>query len=99
MIIEAKYDAQPGDYIGPITVKNQAFAVAIWGASFTGSVKVQARPVWRDLQADWVDEKVYTAPAYEVSVELVESWEVRVYVDTITTGTLNVSLAASDGQP
>ncbi len=99
MIIEHKDNCQIGDYIGPITITNQAFAIAVSGTGFTGNVVLQIRPTLRDVEYDWNDEKSYSATAYDQSIVLVESWEVRAFVEDVLTGSPSVTLVASDGQP
>jgi len=46
-----------------LTVTEFDFAVAIWG-TFAGTLTLQIKPVWRDVEIDWIDIGIYGNAAY-----------------------------------
>ena len=55
------------------------FAVAVWG-TFTASVYLQIKPMWRDVAADWIDLELYGSPGFSGSVPVKGACRVRIGV-------------------
>lgn len=53
-----------GDKSDPIEIQDGDFDVAIWG-NFIGSVSLQIKPCWRDVEADWIPVGAFTTPTLE----------------------------------
>ena len=78
-----------GDLSGELEVQGEDCQVAIWGL-FIGTVTIEVKPLWRDVEADWIPLDQYTSATF-VTLPLIKGRAlIRASASTWSGGTANV---------
>ena len=91
-LVNAKLE-KGNDWSDELEILDFDFNIAIWG-TFTATVTVQVKPMWRDVSADWIDLQECTEPVLDTSWPIKGLNRIRVGIKSgdYSSGIANVSL-------